>query len=248
LPVGSSYTDPVSGVTISADWADGSTAGISVHSGTQTCVPAKPAVSITPLQSGSVAAGTSVGYDITVSNQDSSQCPTATLNLSSVLPSGWTGSFDSASLQLTPGSAGKARLTVTSASTAIDGGYTINITAANGSATTTVSTGYSVAKTNQAPVAVNDNISMTTLDAVTIPVLSNDYDPEGGAIMVVSFSQGSKGSVSLNTDGTINYVPGRSFKGSDSFSYSISDGQSIATAVVNVSLVTSSSTSGKGRK
>ncbi len=248
LPVGSSFTDPVSGVTITADWADGSTAGISVHSGTQTCVPAKPAVSIAPLQSGSVAAGTSASYDITVSNQDSSQCPAASINLSSVVPSGWTGNFDTASLQLTPGSAGKARLTVTSASTAIEGGYTINVSVANGNATTSISTSYSVAKANLAPVAVNDNVSMTTPSVVTIPVLSNDYDPEGSVIKVVSFSQGSKGSVSLNTDGTINYVPGRSFKGSDSFSYSISDGLSVATAVVNVSLVTSPSTSGKGRK
>ena len=201
-----------------------------------------------PLQSGSVAAGTSASYDITVSNQDSSQCPAASINLSSVVPSGWTGNFDTASLQLTPGSAGKARLTVTSASTAIEGGYTINVSVANGNATTSISTSYSVAKANLAPVAVNDNVSMTTPSVVTIPVLSNDYDPEGSVIKVVSFSQGSKGSVSLNTDGTINYVPGRSFKGSDSFSYSISDGLSVATAVVNVSLVTSPSTSGKGRK
>lgn len=248
LPVGSSYTDPVSGVTISADWTDGSAAGISVQFGSQTCVPSKPAVSIAPLQSGSVAAGTSVSYDITVSNQDSSQCPAASINLSFVVPSGWTGTFDSTSLQLSPGTSGKARLTVTSASTAIEGGYTINISVANGSATTTVSTSYSVAKTNQAPVAVNDNVSMTTLGAVTIPVLANDYDPEGSAISVVSFSQGSKGSVSLNTDGTINYLPAKSFKGSDSFSYSISDGQATATATVNISLVTASSTSTKGRK
>ena len=248
LPVGSSYTDPVSGVTISADWADGSAAGISVHAGTQTCVSAKPAVSITPLQSGSVAAGTSVSYDVTVSNQDSSQCSAATVNLSSVLPSGWTGGFDTTSLQLSPGATGKTRLTVASTSTAVEGSYNINVTAANGSAITTASTSYSVAKTNQAPVAVNDNVSMATIGAVTIPVLANDYDPEGSTITIVSFSQGSKGSVSLNTDGTLNYVPARSFKGSDSFSYSISDGQSIATAVANVSLVTSSSTSGKGRK
>ncbi len=248
LPVGNSYTDPVSGVTITTDWTDGSAAGISVNFGSQTCIPAKPAVSITPLQSGSVAVGTSVGYDITVSNQDSSQCPATSIDLSSVVPSGWTGSFDTASLQLSPGTTGKARLTVTSASTAIEGGYTINISAANGSATTTVSTSYSVATTNQTPVAVNDNVSMTTLGAVTIPVLSNDYDPEGSAIRVVSFSQGSKGSVSLNTDGSINYVPAKSFKGSDSFSYSISDGQSTATATVNISLVAASSTSTKGRK
>ncbi len=248
LPVGSSYTDPVSGVTISADWTDGSAAGISVNFGSQTCIPAKPAVSIAPQQSGSVAASTSVSYDITVSNQDGSQCPVASINLSSVVPSGWTGSFDTASLQLSPGSTGKARLTVTSAATAIEGSYTINVSAANGSALTTTSTSYSVAKANLAPVAINDNVSMTTAGAVTIPVLSNDYDPEGGVIRVVSFSQGSKGNVSLNTDGSINYVPAKSFKGSDSFSYSISDGQATATAVVNISLVTSSSTSTRGRK
>lgn len=248
LRVGQSFTDPVSGVTISTDWADAASASITVHLGSQTCVQTKPALTITPLQSGSVTAGASVSYDVTVSNQDSSQCSAATINLSSVLPSGWTGSFDTASLQLSPGAIGKAHLTVSSTSTAVEGSYTINVTAANGGATNTASTSYSVIKANLPPVAVNDIVSMTSIGAVTIPALANDYDPEGSVITVVAFGQGSKGSVSLNSDGTITYVPAKSFKGSDSFTYTISDGQTTATANVTISLVTISGSKTTGRK
>ncbi len=248
LRVGGSFTDPVSGVTISTDWVDAASASITVHLGSQTCIQTKPAVTITPLQSGSVTAGTSASYDVTISNQDSSQCSAATVNLSSVLPSGWTGSFDTTSLLLSPGATGKARLTVVSTSTAVEGSYTLNVTAANGSATTTAIASYSVIKANLAPIAVNDSVSMTSIGAVTIPVLANDYDPEGSAITVVSFSQGGKGGVSLNADGTITYMPSRSFKGNDSFSYSISDGQASAMAAVTISLTTSSGSKATGRK
>ncbi|MDD2842143.1 MAG: M12 family metallo-peptidase, partial [Tolumonas sp.] len=103
LKVGQNFTDQVSGVTISADWADSASAGITVTMGQQTCTQTKPVVALSSQQSTTVAAGTSVSYDVTVTNQDSSQCSTATVNLSSVLPSGWTGTFDAPSLSLAPG-------------------------------------------------------------------------------------------------------------------------------------------------
>ena len=249
LPVGKSYTDPVSGVTISADWADSASAGITVSVGQQTCTQTKPVVALSSQQSTAVIAGTSVSYDVTVTNQDSSQCSTATVNLSAVLPTGWTGTFDATSLSLAPGATGTTRLTVKSATTAPTGTYSINTTAANGVATTTVAANYSVVKANLAPVATNDSVTISSIAAVTIPVLANDYDPEGSAITVVAVGQGLKGSATLNANGSITYVPSKSFKGSDTFTYSISDGQVTATASVTVTLGSSGTTTGtKGRR
>jgi len=249
LKVGQNFTDQVSGITISADWADSASAGITVTMGQQTCTQTKPVVALSSQQSTTVAAGTSVSYDVTVTNQDSSQCSTATVSLSSALPTGWTGTFDATALSLAPGATGKTRLTVKSTTTATTGTYSINTTAANGTATTTAAANYSVVKANLAPVATNDSVTITSIAAVTIPVLVNDYDPEGSAITVVAIGQGLKGSASLNANGSITYVPSKSFKGSDTFTYSISDGQVTATASVTVTLGSSGTTTGtKGRK
>ena len=100
-------------------------------------------------------------------------------------------------------------------------------------------------------MATNDSVTITSIATVTVPVLANDYDPEGSAITVVAVGQGLKGSATLNTNGSITYVPSKSFKGSDTFAYSISDGQLTATASVTITLgtTTSGSTTGtKGRK
>ncbi|WP_432471296.1 Ig-like domain-containing protein [Amphritea sp. HPY] len=100
--------------------------------------------------------------------------------------------------------------------------------------------------TNQAPVAVNDNATMTSVTAVTIAVLNNDYDPDGDAISVVTTSGGNKGTLIVNSDGTLTYTPGRRFKNGDSFSYTISDGEKSASATVNVQLQQSGDSGGSG--
>ncbi|WP_299178600.1 Ig-like domain-containing protein [uncultured Neptuniibacter sp.] len=90
--------------------------------------------------------------------------------------------------------------------------------------------------TNTAPVAVSDTANMSSKSAITIPVLVNDYDAENDTLTVEAVSQGAKGSVWINGDGTLTYTPARSFKRSDSFSYTISDGDKTATATVSVQL------------
>ena len=100
--------------------------------------------------------------------------------------------------------------------------------------------------TNNAPVAVDDSSTLTSVSAVTIAVLGNDWDPDGDTITLKSVTQGSKGSVSINSDGTVTYTPGKRFKSADSFSYTISDGDKTASATVGVKL--EKSTNGKGKK
>ncbi len=88
---------------------------------------------------------------------------------------------------------------------------------------------------NLAPVATDDLATMASIAPIDIFVLANDSDPEGDAIYIIDFTQGSAGDVSLNGS-SLTYSPARKFKTNDSFTYTITDGQSIATARVTISL------------
>jgi len=118
-----------------------------------------------------------------------------------------------------------------------------------GSASANVSIAVAAAPvvSNSAPVAVDDSAS-TAGSAVTIAVLGNDSDPDGDTLQVVSVTPGSKGTVTINSDGTLTYTPAKSFKSSDTFSYTVSDGTLTASANVTVTLSSGvTSNNGKGR-
>lgn len=78
---------------------------------------------------------------------------------------------------------------------------------------------------NQPPVAVNDRLLLrpgATLSAF-LPT-ANDYDPEGGAISLLSFTQPANGTVTQNADGTLRYVPNANYPGgTDTFIYTVQD-------------------------
>jgi len=90
------------------------------------------------------------------------------------------------------------------------------------------------------PVAVDDTAYTTDKQPVTIDVLANDTDPSGLTLTVVSTTQGKKGSVSINQDGTLLYTPNAKPKGqkaqpNDQFTYTIDDGfGNTATATVSI--------------
>ena len=123
------------------------------------------------------------------------------------------------------------------------------------SANANVAVNVSASTTNQAPVARDDSAVLTTEASIRIAVLANDSDPDGDDLQIVGLTQGAKGSVTLNADGTLTYTATRSLKSTDSFSYTLSDGELTATATVTVSLDKSGDTgtspgngSGKGKK
>ncbi|MBE9398759.1 tandem-95 repeat protein [Pontibacterium sp. N1Y112] len=115
-----------------------------------------------------------------------------------------------------------------------------------GTDTATVTVTVNASSTNSAPVAVYDSVQITSKTSVSIPVLSNDYDPDSDAITIVGITQGNKGSVSIS-NGQLMYTPGRRFKNNDTFTYTISDGTLTATAQVQVQLnADSGNTGGSG--
>ena len=84
-----------------------------------------------------------------------------------------------------------------------------------------------VIKTNSPPHAVDDSVTTDEDTAVTTGnVLANDTDPDGDTLSVSGADSQSAqgGSVVNNGDGTFTYTPPAGFDGSDSFSYTVSDG------------------------
>ncbi len=88
---------------------------------------------------------------------------------------------------------------------------------------------------NDAPVAVNDTATTTEDAAVSGNVLGNDTDVDPGTTLTATLGASpANGTVTLNADGSFIYAPAANFNGTDSFTYSASDG----TAFSNVATVT----------
>jgi hypothetical protein len=94
---------------------------------------------------------------------------------------------------------------------------------------------------NQAPMALNDNISTPNNTPVVIDVLANDVDPEGQAMTITSVTSTTGATVEKTTDGKVKYTPKYNSNKragiSDTFTYTIKDAQNAtasATVTVNV--------------
>jgi len=82
--------------------------------------------------------------------------------------------------------------------------------------------------------ATKNNYALTT----TVNLLANDSDPDNDALTVYSITQPTMGTAVINADGTIAYTRDPSKFGSDSFTYTITDGNGgYATANVTVDQV-----------
>jgi gliding motility-associated-like protein len=84
----------------------------------------------------------------------------------------------------------------------------------------------SMVNVNRAPVAVDDDVNLTTVAPVSIDVLANDYDPDGDEITIVSVTNPSKGSVNIeNGDegGRVIYTPEGTQAFTTTFTYKITD-------------------------
>ncbi len=202
------------------------------------CIAADPLLRMPTGSSAEAQAGTTVYYTGTVTNQSSSGCEASDFRLFADLPAGW--SADSKIVKVAPGADAPFKLGITSPAKVLEGDYLIvirssNITDPIYADSTTVSYRI-VAPLNNAPVAVDDTISVFDKNAVKIDVLSNDSDPDNAPLTIIQVSQGTQGSVQISGDGGLLYTPSKTFKGIDSFSYTVSDGDLSDTAIVSVSL------------
>ena len=93
---------------------------------------------------------------------------------------------------------------------------------------------------NDVPVIVEDSATTDEDVATTINVLANDSDSDGEALTVSSVTPAANGTVSIVTGGAeaggIRYVPSANYSGSDSFTYTATDGHAMATGVVTLTV------------
>ncbi|MEO1331749.1 MAG: Ig-like domain-containing protein, partial [Pseudomonadota bacterium] len=82
---------------------------------------------------------------------------------------------------------------------------------------------------NTPPEAVDDAYSVAEDGSLSVAaglgVLANDSDVDGDALTAVLGTDVTDGTLTLNADGSFDYTPDADFNGSDSFTYTVSDGQ-----------------------
>jgi hypothetical protein len=88
---------------------------------------------------------------------------------------------------------------------------------------------------NRPPLAVDDSANTPRDAAVAIEVLANDTDPDGDELALGTVGSAAHGAATAQADGSVRYVPSAGFVGSDTFSYTVSDGQA-GTDTANVSI------------
>ena len=92
---------------------------------------------------------------------------------------------------------------------------------------------------NNAPVAVDDVATGNEDTIITGNVLTNDSDADAGDVLtaVAETKATASGMVTINSDGSYSYTPNADFSGTDSFTYTLSDGtltdQGTVTVTVN---------------
>ncbi len=89
---------------------------------------------------------------------------------------------------------------------------------------------------NSPPVAVDDSATTDQNTPVTVNVLANDSDPDGNPLTVTSVTTPANGNATF-TASDVTYTPATDYYGTDTFDYTISDGQGgTASATVTVTV------------
>lgn len=91
---------------------------------------------------------------------------------------------------------------------------------------------------NNAPVAADDvGLLVPGPGPTVLPVLANDTDADGDALTLTATTAPVHGTVTIAADGrSVRYDPDNAFRGDDTFSYTVSDGEAQDTAFVHLAV------------
>lgn len=149
----------------------------------------------------------------------------------------YTWSLDSGTLPppLTLSAAGVLSGTPSAAATY---NFTVRVTDSLSATTTLPVTHLINPAGNSAPTANANALTMSSYATASVPVLLNDTDPESNPLTVTAVSSAAHGTTSF-TASSVLYTPTGGYTGTDTFTYSITDGQGgTATGTVNVGILT----------
>lgn len=179
-----------------------------------------------PPVSRSVSAGSSATYTPTITPMGGY---TGTVTLSAAgLPSGVTASF-SASTVTVGATAVTSALTVTTAATAASGVYPITVTATDGTITSTAFPELTITPPCLAPTATSQNVTVTqsTGSGITLAgIVGSGCSPKDALTFAVTANPAH--GVLTGTIPNLFYTPGAGYTGSDSFSFTVSDANAVA--------------------
>lgn len=117
----------------------------------------------------------------------------------------------------------------------VSGADTFAYRLSDGTSSSTATVTIAITEVPDPPAAADDTATTNEDTAVTIPVLANDSDPDTPALTLQSVTQGANGTVQI-VQGQARYTPNANFNGSDTFSYTVTDGTATATANVAVTV------------
>ena len=112
--------------------------------------------------------------------------------------------------------------------------FTYSVDDGAGGVATAVAT-VTVTPVNDAPFLIPDTTAVTAGQTVTVQVLTNDADADGDPLSVTDWTDGAHGIVTCTAAGACTYRAAKGFAGTDSFSYTVSDGNG-GTVVGHVSV------------
>jgi hypothetical protein len=113
LDANQTFTDSAIGLSVKTLWADASGAMVDVTYSGPPCATGAPTVTFSPSSTVWAQPGKAAGVTVSVKNNDASGCSSAVFTLSSLVPTGWLGTFDRVSLTLDAGATGSANLQLT---------------------------------------------------------------------------------------------------------------------------------------
>ncbi len=116
--------------------------------------------------------------------------------------------------------------------------FTYTVSDGNGG-TDTATVSVTITPVNDNPDAVNDAVTVAEDSGSTaVNVLTNDTDADGDTLSITAKTNGTNGTVVITGGGTgVSYTPAANFSGSDSFIYTVSDGNGgTDTATVSVTV------------
>ncbi|WP_229676794.1 DUF7507 domain-containing protein [Pedobacter psychrotolerans] len=195
---------------------------------------------------GSFVLGNSIEYSFTITNTGTTVLNNIVLNDPII-----TNTAINIPGVLSPGAAVTVKRTYLVTSTDINRGNVTNtatVTSKDGSGKTVTDVSGSgvnndnptVTKLELPPVATNDNATTIQGVPVTIPILTNDIpgstplDP----LTIVIITPPAHGTLTINKDGTVTYVPDPNYSGPDSFVYSVKDQSGVTSnpATANITI------------
>ena len=116
-----------------------------------------------------------------------------------------------------------------------NGSDLITYTVSDGTLTRTATIAVTVTPVNDRPLPQEDSAATLEDQPVTIAVLANDVDPDGDPLTIVE-AAAERGTVVINADGTLTYIPPADRYGTDFVRYAVSDGTVTRFASVTIEI------------